>query len=214
MTTLADLTSDIADDIDDTTDEYGDQILKAVQGAQRWCERDTYYFNETRDQTFATVADQEWYGEAANAHIPTLVKIQAVYCEDANDQRVTLKRVAPEEIETLADNSAASGEPYCWTYFNRQIRLYPTPDSANYTIRLQLGPYRLTALTEGSDTSAWLDEAYDLLKARAKYILYKNTLKDPGLAAEALNDYETQRIALLAETASRHGTGYICPTSF
>jgi hypothetical protein len=214
MTTLADLTSAIADDIDDTTNEYGVSILKAVQAAQRYCERSTYYFNETRDVTFVTVSGQQWYTSAANANIPTLIRIEAAYSEDANGQRLKLDRTTPKELEILADNTAATGQPFWWTYFNQQIRLYPIPGAQVYTIRLQLGLYRLTPLVNSSDTNAWLTEAFDLMKARAKYILCKDTLKDPALAAEALNDWRDQDEALSAETASRAGRGKIQPTAF
>jgi hypothetical protein len=214
MTTLADIASDIADDLDDTTGEYSDAITKAVQGAQRYCERSLFYFNETRDETFVTVDGQEWYGLADNAHIPTLVRIHALYSEDSGGQRLPLVRSAPEEIESIADSSAANGEPYWWTYYNQKIRLYPIPTATVYTIRLQLGPYRLTALSASSDTNAWLTEAYDMIKARAKYIIYKNTIKDASLAAEALNDYQDQYSELKAETSRRNGSGYIRPTSF
>jgi hypothetical protein len=214
MTTLADLTSAIADDIDDTTNEYGAGILKAVQAAQRYCERTTYYFNETRDVTFVTVSGQQWYTSAANANIPTLIRIEAAYSEDANGQRLKLDRTTPKELEILADNTAATGQPFWWTYFNQQIRLYPIPGAQVYTIRLQLGLYRLTPLVNSSDTNAWLTEAFDLMKARAKYILCKDTLKDPALAAEALNDWRDQDEALSAETASRAGRGKIQPTAF
>lgn len=214
MTTLADLKAAIADDIDDTTDEYGAQIITAIQAAQRYCERKTYYFNETRDVTFPTVDGQEWYTAADNANIPTLVRIQAAYSEDTQGQRTTLDRETPEVLETLSDNSASRGEPYCFTYFNQKIRLYPVPGDAIYTIRLQLGPYRLSPLVDPDDTNAWLTEAYDLIKARAKYILQKDTLKDPALASEALNDYADQESALTEETSSRNGTGYVCPTTF
>lgn len=213
MTLLSDLTADIADDIDDTTGEYGDQILRAVQGAQRFCERQSYYFNETRDVTFLTVAAQQWYGAAANANIPTLIHIQAAYYIDAAGNIIEMRRSTPEELELISGNSAASSQPFNYTYFNKQIRLYPVP-SAIFTVRLQLGPYRLTTLSNPTDNNAWLDEAYDLIKARAKYILHKNTLKDPALAAEALNDWQEQDTALSGETASRNGTGIIRATRF
>lgn len=214
MTTLADLTSAIADDIDDTTGEYSGAILTAIQAAQRYCERSTYYFNETRDVTFTTVNGQEWYSSADNANIPTLIRIEAVYSEDANGQRQFLTRETPKELEYLSDNSATTGRPYMWTYFNQKIRLYPIPGADVYTIRLQLGLYRLAPLALPADTNAWLSEAYDMLKARAKYILCKDTLKDPSLAAEALNDWRDQDEALAGETASRAGSGKIRPTSF
>lgn len=214
MTTLADLKAAIADEVDDDTGEYGDQITKAIQAAQRYCERSTYYFNETRDQTFVTVSGQQWYGTADNANIPTLVRIQALYSEDSAGQSTEMTREPPEVLESLADSSASRGEPFIWTYFNQKIRLYPIPGATVYTIRMQLGPYRLAALVNGADTNAWLSEAYDMIKARAKYILQKDVLKDAALAAEALNDYNDQESALKAETSARNGIGRIVPTCF
>jgi len=213
-TTFADIKSDIADDIDDTTSEYTSQIAKAVQGAQRYCERFKFYFNETRSQTFTTVNGQDWYGSADNSYIPDVVWITNLYSEDSNGQRILLVRERPEAIELLSDNSAATGEPYMWTYFNQKIRLYPIPGSTTFTIRMEIANYKLGALSADADTNAWLTEAYDMLKARAKYILYKNTLKDAELAAEALNDFTDQRAMLFAETSNRHATGFIEPTCF
>lgn len=213
MTTFADICADIADDVDDTSTEYEDQIEKAVQGAQRYCERHGFYFNQTRDVTFSTVAAQQVYDDSDNANIPTLVRVSHVYCTDSGGQTVELNRITQQEMELLSDNSASTGEPFAWAYYNQEIRLYPIPDAV-YTIRLQLGNYRLTVLSTGTDTNAWLDEAYDLIKARAKYILYKNTLKDAALAAEALNDFTDQLNALAAETSSRMGSGRIRPTCF
>lgn len=214
MTTLADMITAIADDIDDTTGEYTAQTQAAVLAAVRYCERRPYYFNETRDVTFQTVDGQEWYDEIDATDIKTLVRIAFAYSEDGNGQRSDLRRVTPDEIESLSDNSASSGEPYAFTYFGQRIRLYPIPGATTYTIRLQLGPYRLTPLVNDSDTNAWLTEAYDMIKARAKYVLYKDTLKDAALAAEALNDFNDQRAELEAETSRRNGIGTIQATSF
>lgn len=214
MTTFSDIKDAIADDIDDTVGEYSSQIATAVLAAIRYCERKTYYFNETRDVTFSTVNGQEWYDAADNANIPTLVRIVAAWTEDSAGQRDELVRMMPTDMEQLADSSGSRGEPYAFTYFGQRIRLYPIPDATAYTIRLQLGPYRLTPLSADSDTNAWLSEAYDLVKARAKYILAKDTLKDAVIAAEALNDFNDQDMALAGETASRNGTGVIRATEF
>lgn len=214
MTTYADLQADIADDLDDTTGEYSSQIKKAITGAIRYCERNTYYFNETREITFSTVDGQEWYGSADNANIPTLVHIAGIWTEDSAGVRSTIRPSTPQELELLSDNAASRGEPYAYVYFGQRIRLYPVPNDAVYTIRLQVGPYRLAPLVNDTDESAWLDEAYDMVKARAKYILFKNTIKDAALAAEALNDYADQDTALKGETTSRNATGCIQATDF
>ena len=214
MATLADIKADIADSIDDTTGEYAAQIATAINKAIRYCERKTFYFNETRDVTFVTVDGQEWYGAADNANIPTLVHIQAAFREDANNVRLPLNYDYPQSIELLADNSAIRGEPMSYTYFGQRVRLYPIPDTQPFTIRLQVGPYRLTALSGDADSNVWTTEAQDLITARAKYIVANDTLKDAVIAAEALNDYNDQLTALEAETSSRNGSGYIQPTSF
>lgn len=212
MTTLADLKAAIADDIDDTTSEYADQITEAILAAIRYCERETFYFNQTREQTFDTVPAQEFYGASDNPNIPTLVRIQRLYINDGG-QISDLIRSIPDELEGLADSTSASGRPTNWAYFEQKIRLYPIPDAV-FTIRMQIGPYRLTPLAADGDTNAWLTEAYDMVKARAKYILQKDTLKDAALAAEALNDYNDQRSVLKAETALRQGRGVFTPTRF
>lgn len=214
MTTYADLQADIADDLDDTTGEYANQIKKAILGAIRYCERNTYYFNETREITFPTVNGREWYSATDNANIPTLVHIAGMWSEDSAGARSIIQEKPPQELELLSDNAASRGEPYAYTYFGQRIRLYPVPNDAVYTIRLQVGPYRLTPLVSDTDDNAWLNEAYDMVKARAKYIIYKNTLKDAALAAEALNDYNDQETALKSETTSRNASGYIQATDF
>lgn len=212
--TFSDMVLAIADDLDDTTSEYFAQIQAAILGAIRFCEREPYYFNETRDVTFVTVADQQWYGTADNANIPTLIRVVEAYLEHADGRRSTMRRETPEDIELLSDNSASKGEPYAWTYFNRQVRLYPIPQDTVYTVRLQLGPYRLAKIASTEDTNAWITEAFDMIKARAKYIIYKDIIKDAALAAEALNDYNEQERALKAETSRRISSGFIRVTCF
>lgn len=212
--TFSTMVQDIADDIDDTTSEYSAQIQASILGAIRYCERELYYFNETRDVTFTTVDGQQWYDGTDNSNIPTLGRIVEAYLELSNGERRTMRRETPEDLELLSDNSASRGEPYCWTYFGQRVRIYPIPSDTIYTVRLQLGPYRLAKLAGTGDTNAWIVEAYDLIKARAKYILHKDILKDAALAAEALNDYTDQQSALKAETSRRNGRGFIRVTCF
>lgn len=214
MATLGDLKADIADSIDDDTGEYAEQIAKAIDKAIRYCSSTVYFFNQTRDVTFPTVQGQEWYGGDDNANIPTLVHIERAYSEDVSGRRSQLSRYRPEDLEILSDSGASVGEPYAYAYFNRKIRLYPIPGATIYTIRLQLAPYRLSGLSNDEDENAWTAEGYDLIYARAKYILGKDTLKDAILAAEALNDFNDHDVRLKAETSAREGTGRIVPTCF
>ncbi|WPM80913.1 hypothetical protein R5W60_05570 [Brucella pseudintermedia] len=212
--TFYDMMTVIADEVDDTTGEYTAQIQNCIFSAIRFCERDVYYFNETRDVTFPTVSGREWYDANDNPNIPTLVRIVAAYSEDSTGQRSIIKRAMPEDIEIVSDNAASRGEPYCYTYFGQRLRLYPVPGDEVYTIRLQLGPYRLADILTSTDSNAWFTEAFDMVKARAKYQLYKDFLKDADLAAAALNDYNEENAALSAETSRRNGRGRIIATCF
>ncbi|MBX8811198.1 hypothetical protein HBA91_01000 [Ochrobactrum sp. MR34] len=212
--TFYDMMTVIADEIDDVTGEYTPQIQNCIFAAIRFCERNVYYFNETRDVTFQTVAGREWYDKSDNLNIPSLVHIVAAYCENISGQRSVLRRVMPEDIETVSDNAASRGEPYMFTYFGQRLRLYPVPNDTNYTIRLQLGAYRLNEIQTSADSNAWFTEAFDLIKARAKYQLYKDYLKDAPLAAASLNDFNEEDSALSAETSRRNGRGKIIGTAF
>lgn len=212
--TYSQLVVQIADEIDDTTNEYNAQIQNAVFVAIRYCERYPYYFNQTRDVTFSTVDGQEFYDGDDHEQIPDLVRIEAVYSEDAQEQRTRLLRWRPQQMEIMADGSASRGEPYAFTYFDRKLRLYPIPSEAVYSIRLQLSPYRLAPISDPSESNAWTTEAFDMIKARSKYLIYKNIIKDATLALEALNDFRDQDEALRAETSRRNGTGTVQATSF
>lgn len=212
--TFYDMMTVIADEVDDTTGEYTAQIQNCIFSAIRFCERDVYYFNETRDITFPTIAGREWYDGTDNPNIPTLVRIVSAYSEDGSGQRAILKRSMPDDIEIVSDNAASRGEPYCYTYFGQRIRLYPVPSDTAYTIRLQVGPYRLADIQTSTDSNAWFTEAFDLVKARAKYQLYKDYLKDAQLAIASLNDFNEEQSALSAETSRRNGRGLIIGTCF
>ncbi|GAA0613291.1 hypothetical protein [Paenochrobactrum glaciei] len=212
--TFYDMMTVIADEIDDTTGEYQPQIQNCIFSAIRFCERNIYYFNETRDVTFKTAAGREWYDKSDNPNIHTLVRIVAAYYEDGSGQRHTLRRAMPEEIERISDNGVSGSEPYMFTYFGQRLRLYPVPNDASHTIRLQLGAYRLNEIQASTDSNAWFTEAFDLIKARAKYQLYKDYLKDAPLAAASLNDYNEEDSALSAETSRRNGRGTIIGTAF
>src|SRR5690606_40476631 len=64
----------------------------------------------SRDITFPTVQDQEWYDDNDHPDIRTLVRIVAAYSEDAQGQRTTMVRVPPEEIETLRSEERRVGQ--------------------------------------------------------------------------------------------------------
>lgn len=210
--TLGNLIQIIADEIDDTTSEYVSQIQEAIFSAIRFCERYPFYFNESRDVTFMTTRGREWYGLPDIPAIATIAGLQAVYC-DMLVYKLKLRPATPQEIEILDGENLRTGEPSHYLYYGQKIRIYPIPN-ATYLIRLQVAPVRFPTVKTIDEQNPWFVEAFDMIKARAKYELYKDILKDASMAGAALNDFNEQLEVLRAETSRRHGTGKVRATGF
>jgi len=213
MSTLLDLKSRISRDIDDFDDQYASDIADAIVSAVAESNIERFYFNETNDIEFATVAAQEWYGTTDEALIPKLIKIDAVFSEDAGGTRSWLGNIDPAEIEILNDNSASTGEPSGYSFYRQQIRLNPIPDSANYTIIVQ-AHYFLDAPANDADENAWTNDAFQLIRARATIDLATNTVHDADLKARAETWEARSLTALRRRTSKMNGTGVIAPMWF
>lgn len=231
--TFDQMVSVISDEIDDTQEEYNLQINRAISEAIRFCEREHYWFNETRDFIFTTVEDQEWYGSQTNSYVDpmtgvrenlsffrSIIRITNAFCTYGpypNGIKRRLTWVQPSELEYFTDKSAAHGIPDEYAYFDSKIRLYPVPRGGPFQVRLQVEPVRLAPIVRKDQPHPWFDAACDMIKERAKYILYKNVLKDEALAAVARAAYEEERENIRYETSERIGSsniGNIVPTRF
>ncbi|WP_375662466.1 hypothetical protein [Bartonella sp. OC16QHHD] len=210
--TLSHLVSVIQDEIDDIADEYVHQIQESIFSAIRFCERETFYFNESRDVVFETRAGQGVYDASTTRPIETAVKIKNVYLSSDQHHKFALECKDHVSLEPLL-SSEQQGTPVCYSYFDRKLHLYPTPDRA-YQIQLILSPLRLSEIDSVDEEHPWFVHAFDLIKARAKYELYKNILKDPDCATAAYNDFNEQLHELRAETSQRHNVTRIIPTDF
>jgi len=204
----------IADDLDDSHNEYLAQIQAAIFSAIRFCEREAFYFNQNREIVFKTIAGQAIYDGMAHADIATLAGLSAVYCQKMGERAQALQPMPAQRWERLQPNGTSFGRPQHYNYFAQTLRLYPTPDDARYLIRLSLEPKRLSMPTSMDEDHPWFLEAFDLIKARAKYELYKNILQDASQAAASWNDFLEQLQALRAETSRRISTGNIAATVF
>lgn len=185
--TLGDLLDEIADDIERA--DLDRQIAVAVDRAIRHYQPERFTFNE-RILTFQTIPGADVYGGGDASEIPGLLAIDSVMRIEG-EQSYPLQRIAETAVERLDDPGSAT-QPCAYSYFDRSIRLWPMP-SGDWTIRLA-AHVELPAPKDRDDTSAWVDEASDLIAARAKRHLGLNVLRDPALA---------QAQGLLADEAFR-----------
>lgn len=208
MGTLTELKSRVATDM--VRSGLTTYIANAISDAIKHHESERFWFNTSRSLTFSTVAAQVAYGSAANARIPYLIKIDALFLTSGSTT-YPLRKVLPADFQNAWGGGSDSGRPCEFTYIDDEIRLGPTADAV-YTMRLH-AHYKFADL-EDADSNAWTTEASDLIREEAKKRVYLFPLRDQegatfsqGLADQAL-------MRLRAETSSRMGTGVIQGTEF
>ncbi|EJF87326.1 hypothetical protein MCY_00450 [Bartonella rattimassiliensis 15908] len=206
------MVNDIQDEIDDQTDEYVDQVQKAIFSALRFCERLPFYFNESREVVLTTLKGKSRYGAEENPVIPAAVRIVDAYIYEDNHSKSKLLHTDPLVIESLV-NDCNHSMPTRYSYFEQKLILYPIPDRI-YSIRLILDPIRIKDIESAQEASIWFLEAYELIKTRAKYEIYTNIIKEPQMAAAAFAMFQEQLDALQIETSRRKNLLRVQHTDF
>lgn len=211
MSTLALLKSEIADDIErnDLTSAIASEIGKAIRHYQR----ERFYFNETRDQTFTTTAGQKAYAATDADVIGKIQEMDQLFLESGSERPDDLEQISPVEWELLTGSGSTQGRPRAWCWYGQNIGLYPIPD-AEYTIRPMAHVIVDAPSDDAEANNAWMTEAFDLIRARVcKQLSLKKTrdslMFDTQKAAE---DDELNR--LRGETAQKIGTGFMRATDF
>lgn len=210
MTTQTVMKARIADEL--ARSDLTSQIAYAITDAIDRYQAERFWFNESRDLTFSTVASQEYYTSSDNSLIPNLYAIDYVVMTVGGVVN-ELSRYTPAQIERLSDNGTQTGEPTSYAYFQKKIRLYPVPTQV-YTVRAA-GHVKVAAPASDNEAdNVWMTDAERLIRARAKYNIALDVLRDTDLAtvqAAAVNDAHEQ---LKGRTNRQVGTGIIAPTCF
>ncbi|CAF26571.1 hypothetical protein [Bartonella quintana] len=211
--TFSDMVALIQDEIDDTTAEYSLQIRDSILTALRLCEREPFFFNKKREATFKTQSGKTWYGQEEGIFIQSEKNLEAVLL---GTQAATQTQLFHKPIQALQQQYGSpplQGTPLFYTCLEQKIGLFPTPQDVE-TVHLFYFPLRFGDEQLMEEGNPWLMHAFDLIKARAKYELYKNILKDPEYAAVSFKDFQEQLQALQFETSRRTDSAHILPMRF
>lgn len=79
-----------------------------------------------------------------------------------------------------------SGQPTHWAENGDDIQLWPIPDAV-YSLSV-FGAAKVAAPTADADETVWTNEAYDLIAARVRFLLFRDVFRDvegTQLAAQA-----------------------------
>ncbi len=216
MTTLAIMKDRIARETgrDDLLDSGA--IEEEIRSAIKFYMPHRFWFNEKRSTvTFNTVVGQTDYTSAANSNVPNLIRIDyATIAYPSAGNTEILKYCQPREMEQLlGDAPVAQSRPYRFSYYESVLRLYPEPDQV-YPVRIA-GIVRIAApATDSEADNVWMNDAEELIRARAKRNLYLNSmLGTESTQVAAMKQFEDEALdRLRRETSSRSQVNYIRPT--
>lgn len=203
MSTFGVMKARIADELaraDITT-----QIERAIQSAITHHERKRFFFNEAID-TFTSAASQEWYSATDAAWIATAVQIDSLRVT-ISDRPYPLIKWTMDEMEEVSSGSAITGDPTNYAFYRQQIRLYPVPNAA----RTMTAAYveRFATMTSDTDTNAWMVEAEELIRLRAKMIIWRDVIRDMEEYA-TLVPFEAEALRALQQEGNRRaGSGRV-----
>lgn len=210
MTTLATLKTDIAADLgrSDLTALIADEITRSIEFYQG----QRFDFNETRDETFNTVAGQAWYTASDAASIPMFYGFDGVFTT-VGGRRRALGSIEIARFEILTDNSAANGEPFSYTYYNEALGLYPVPDQA-YEVRM-LGHIKLDPpASDDEANNEWMTTARQMIRYRTASQINAGRIRNAQRAAELASLASEEARKHRRDSGKRTGAGRIKSTAF
>lgn len=211
VNTLGYLKDKIVDELGrpDLTSQIVDKITEAIAAYQS----ERFFFSESRDITFPTVAGQEFYGAADNAAIPTLQGFDYIILYIGSIPWPIARRT-DVEIEVLNQNGLVRGQPWNWAYYNQQIRLGPVPDTA---YQMRIAAHQTVAAPTGDDVlgNPWMSgNAERLIRSRVKYEMFLHKIRNmqmaQSMAAAVTEAFDT----LKGQTNRLVGRGIMAPMEF
>jgi hypothetical protein len=153
------------------------QVGKAVTDAIEFYAVQRFWFNEALDTSITTVADTAAY------EIPTVMRKLILAEITSGGQRFELcEGMSWEEYRSATRNSTSSVQPTDIVFYGANLYLYPTPAgeyplSLSYSSALD-GFLDSEDVIDDSRSNAWSTEAEPLIRARAKWDLYFNVIRD------------------------------------
>lgn len=194
MTTYATMRTRIADELIDSRITTA-QINNAIKSAIKHYEREPWWFDQKSNETFSTVANQEFYAAAAHADIPYIVRVDSMFVSSGSGSKSQVLPVSNGWMNDRQDGTV-TGQPEKHSYYASKIRLWPIP-SAVYTITFSY-IYKQAELSADADTNSWTNECEELIRQAAKGDLCANIDIDEESAARymalAERAYERLRI--------------------
>lgn len=207
MATLADMKSRITGEL--RRSDLSEQIADAIDTAIAAYQTEHFYFNESRDLTFNTVASQFKYGASDNADLANVLRIDYAFVVVGGSPYRLLWRDI-RDVESINLWPLFTGQPLNYTWFAQKFFISPIPSDI---WQIRLGAYLIQAAPSDDieDDNVWMNDAERLIRCRAKAELYAHVIKKSDQAelyAQLAADAKGQ---LDRRTSGVTSTGYVVP---
>lgn len=202
MGTLADLKSRIARELvrTDLGVVIADTIAEAVEDYQSV----RFEFNQAR-ATFNTAAGTEFYGGALPSDIGQIDSVVAL----VSGRRTKLSAWPYAVMEKVSTTTTSFGEPTAWSWYAKQLRLYPVPDAV-YALTLSYVQRINVPSTDGA-SNIWTTEAEALIRHSVKRRIAQNYMRDAEMA-QAARSAEADAYRRLMRDVQQLDTGGLVPS--
>lgn len=206
MATLSDLKTRIITETnrDDLQDELAHALTLCIQQSIDFYKNSRFWFNELRTTTTAAAGVEYTDIPPGYAFVDELRIV-------VGGVRYGMTKHHMDWIEEMY-SVPLIGQPTDWAEYQFQARMWPTPN-INYTL-IWFGVSDVTPAldyTDPNSTNDWLTHGYDLIDARARFLLYRDYFRDEGGMAIA-KAAETESFSNLKSRSNRLvGTGRIIP---
>jgi hypothetical protein len=196
--TLGDLKARIADEL--ARSDLTSQIALAISDAIDEACTHRFWFMEVRGLTIPLLAGTSAY---TGTVISQLIEIDRLVLM-IGAQRRTLRPISDDELDRLNDGTPPSGEPYAYSRYGDELRIYPTP-TQSYTVYID-GLTRGATLDSDGDSSIWTTTGEKYVRALAKRDLLGHVIRNPDAAKVQDMFAERYRQELEAQTHARGAT--------
>lgn len=210
MATRLQLLNRIADDIGRS--DLSTQISEAVADALRYYEGERFHFNAFYRLT-ATISAGASIVPLSTLGVTPLI-VDRVALQRNSSYWAEMEEVGAEQLENLRD-VVLSTEPIYWAHVGDNLQ-FDCSAQANYAIVVDgvKSVASASASASDGDTSAWYNEARDLIRAAAKKSLYLNVIKEDDEAQRAQMAEAEALKWLRSKTVNKRATGYTRPQRF
>lgn len=172
MSTLGDLKTRIYSEIHQT---LSTETLNACMDAVKYYQDKRFYFNEASVNFNLSLTTQV----ALSAIIPKLIAIDTLKVWSGGTPYL-LRPLSFVTIERWDYETGSANTPTDYAIHHEYLRIYPRP---SVTLSAQANYHKaITMSASNSSSTVWTNEASDLIRYRAKGLLYSTVLLDPQQA--------------------------------